>query len=192
MNFLIEIWNALCASLRAWGDVFPRPAYDVDPKTLPMNQDKDPLPPPPYHKESVPSAAIQLAQTAREFIGEDASPRNRAPEELSCAEGVVWIVNFTWKGCLSPDIVGTDQLYLALKRSMRFRPALDPVEGCIVVFPKTATTHGHTGIYVGQDSIASNDSRTGLFQENYTRESMRAYFVGKLGLKGYFFVPVDN
>ncbi len=189
-NFLIAIWN----SLRAWGDVFPRPAYDVDPKTLPMNQpDPDPE---PIVEPATPvihiSAPELLAKAARGFLGRDASPLNRAPQELSCAECVVNIVNSVWPGSLRKDIVGTDELYMALKNFReRFRPALDPVVGCIVIFPKTATTHGHTGIYLAPDAIGSNDSMTGLFQNNYTRQSMRDYFVKKLGLKGYFFVPID-
>lgn len=130
-----------------------------------------------------------LADHAKMWLGLDASPLDRAPNELSCAECVVNIVNHTWPGTLDPTIIGTDELFAALKKSPRFKGVLDPVPGTIVVSPKTATAHGHTGIYTDIDTIASNDSRDGKFRENYTRGSWRRTFIQTRGLKGYLFTP---
>ncbi len=163
---------------------------ETDPKTLPMNQDPVSEYEPPRSEEVVPPST-QLAQTARGWLGKDASPFNKAPQELSCAESVVNVVNSTWSGTLDPKIVGTDTLFAALKKSPRFQGVLEPVAGCIEVSPRTGATYGHCGIYVGPDSIASNDSRDGKFRENYTRATWRKTFIQGRGLKAYLFVPVD-
>lgn len=138
-----------------------------------------------------PTAAEQLRITALAWLGKDPSPKNRAPQELSCAEGVVNLVNVTWPGTLNPDIVGTDQLYTALKRSPRFKGVLDPIPGCIEISPRQGATYGHVGLYTDTDKIASNDSRDGKLHENYTRASWRRVFIQGRGLKAYLFVPVD-
>ena len=134
--------------------------------------------------------AQRLAAEARAWLGLDASPQNKAPQELSCAEGVVNIVNVCWPNTLSENIVGTDALFAALKKSPKFKAVSDPVPGCIVVSPRTATINGHTGIYTESDTIASNDSRDGKFRENYTRAKWRRDFIVKKDLKGYLFEPV--
>lgn len=138
------------------------------------------------------TASQRLAEEAKMYLGLDASPLDRAPDELSCAECVVNIVNQAWPGTLDPTIVGTDALFTALKKSPCFKGVLDPTEGTIVVSPKTATVHGHAGVYTDIDTIASNDSRDGKFRENYTRGSWRRTFIQQRGLKGYLFAPVDS
>lgn len=178
-----------------WLDTFlenlvPPPAYDKDPRELEMNQPPEaPLEPKiePVAKET---AAQLLCAEAKKWLGKDASPRNRAPQELSCAEGVISIVNSAFPNTLDPNIVGTGPLDQALHRSPKFKGVLDPVEGCIEISPQTATVHGHVGIYVGPDSIASNDSRTGKFEINYTRQSWRDTFIKKRGLKAHLFLPI--
>lgn len=138
-----------------------------------------------------PSAAEQLKTTALAWIGRDASPLNRAPQELSCAEAVVTLVNRTWPGTLDENIIDTYVLHRALIHSPRFHGVLDPVPGCIEISPRSGVAYGHVGIYVEADRIASNDSRTGKFERNYTRMSWRKTFIQGRGLKAYLFVPVD-
>ncbi len=147
------------------------------------------MPPTPPPLKETP--AEKLAEEAKMWLGLDASPLDRAPDELSCAECIVNIVNHTWPGTFDTTIVGTDVLFAALKRSPRFKGVLDPVVGTIVVSPKTATAHGHCGVYTETDIIASNDSRDGKFRENYTRATWRSTFIKGRGLKGFLFTPVD-
>lgn len=148
----------------------------------------------PRPDEVVP-ASVQLAQTARGFIGKDASPKNRAPQELSCAEGIVNIINTTWPETLDEKIVGTDELDHALLRSKRFKGVLDPIEGDVIVFPRTATVHGHALICVAIEKeipiYASNDSLQGIFQKNYTRFTARREFITNRGLRGHIWRAVD-
>ncbi len=163
------------------GTVFSRPE---DIKNNSMNED----PKPETLKET--SAAV-LCAVAKTYIGKDASPNNLAKSEVACAETVAYIVNHAFPGSLDPRIVGTDALFLALKTSKRFKGVLDPLPGTIEISPRTPSVNGHCGIYVGPDSIASNDSRTGKFQINYTRATWRKTFIQGRGLKAYLFVPVD-
>lgn len=138
-----------------------------------------------------PNPAQQLCDTARKYLGQDVTPDDSVPDVVACATTVVHIVNETWPvGVLQPYIVGTDALYQALYHSKRFKPVLDPQPGTIVVSPQTPTTHGHCGIYVGPDEIASNDSSNGKFNINYNRQSWRNTFIKGRGLKGYLFTPV--
>lgn len=192
LNLLYKIGEAFEEFVLA---LFPRPDYEVPVNTLPMNQETPPETPkiaPETTKEPEPiSAAEKLKITALAWLGKDASPNNLAKPELACAETVTFLVNATWPGTLDERIVGTDALFFALKRSKRFKGVLDPVPGCIEVSPRTSTVHGHAGIYVGADEIASNDSKDGKFRINYTRQSWRDTFIKGRGLKAYLFVPVD-
>ncbi len=187
------LFRLLCELIEG---IFPPPAYDVDPRDLPMNQDGGQVAPDtPTFVESVPviTAGRLLEREASRWIGKDASPKNLAPKEVSCAECIVHITNNVWPGTLDPRIVGTDELERALRRSNRFEAALDPEIGSIIVFPRTATVNGHALVCVdivdGTPVYASNDSLTGLFYRNYTRQSARNYFIVKKGLKGYIFTP---
>jgi len=182
------IWEAT-KDLLYWlvSFVFARPE---DAAAHPVNWDAIEVKPPKV------SAPDKLKITALAWLGRDASPANRAPQELSCAEGVVNLINKTWPGTLSDTIIGTDQLYLALKKSKRFTWELDPIPGSVIVYPKVGEVHGHALICTrillnGTAIFASNDSRTGKFEENYTRETARQEFIHNRGLKGYIFEPVE-
>lgn len=135
--------------------------------------------------------AETLAEAAIGMLGRDASPKNLAPNEFGCAESVSNIIHACWPD-FPAELVSTDDLYTALKNSTRFKQVSDPVRGCVVVSPRTPEVSGHTGIYIEDDSIASNDSSTGLFKENYTRQSWRDVFITGRGLKGYLFEPVEK
>ncbi len=163
------------------------PDPETDPKTLPMNAPDEPIPSQPLKM----SASEQLRATAKLWLGKDASPNNLEKSEVACAETVVFLVNQTWPGTLDIKIVGTDALDTALRRCKRFKPVLDPIPGTIEVSPRTPSVNGHTGIYVEADSIASNNSITGHFNENYTRQSWRDTFIKGRGLKAHLFTPVD-
>ena len=169
-TFLSWLWG---------GKIGPMPS-------LPKEILPEPVPDP---KPSPEPAGIQLAEEAKLWIGKDASPLNRAPQELSCAEGVTTIVNRVFPGTLDASIISTISLFEALKKSKKFKAVLDPAVGTIVVSPRIGNMPGHTGIYTEENLICSNDSRTGKMQENYTRNSWRKTFIHGRGLKGYLFSP---
>ncbi len=162
----------------------------VEPIVEPIVETPPAPQPTPAPTPVVESSGDKLAEAAVAMLGRDASPRDLAPDELSCAEGVSNIVHSVWPDFPS-SVLSTVDLFALLKKSPRFKAVLDPARGCIVVSPTVGATHGHTGIYTQADKIASNDSRTGRFEENYTRASWRSYFIAGKGLKGYLFQPVE-
>lgn len=147
------------------------------------------MPPPPTPLPSNSTPTEKLYYAALGWIGEDASPKNLAPQELSCAEGVSNILHEVYPD-FPEGILSTSILFTKLKESKYFKGILEPIKGCVVVSPRTSTTAGHTGIYMTDNVIASNDSRDGLFKENYTRSSWRREMVEKRKLKTFLFLPV--
>lgn len=109
---------------------------------------------------------VSLAELAQECIGKDMSPKNLAPQELSCAEGLSNIINKIVPD-FPKDIVSSFDLYTALKKSPSFEAVLTPSKGCVIVSPRTSTVHGHCGVFISDTEIVSNDSDTGFMEQNY-------------------------
>lgn len=133
-------------------------------------------PPEPVEPEPapIPSYASLIAKQSVSWLGIDASPLNLAPEELSCAEGVSNILRTIY-----PDFtytISTIELASLLKKSPYFKATLTPSAGCVVVSPRNGATAGHCGIFITDDQIASNDSQSGLWQQNYTWAGWIAFF----------------
>ena len=126
---------------------------------------------------------IKLYEAPRSFIGTDASPNDLAPDELGCAETVNEIIREALGEYLHADNrLSTYWLYKALRESQNFKEVFIPVSGLIVILPigygtrrnpdgTLASPNGHVGIVMLDGKIASNDSRTGKFEENYTIDS---------------------
>lgn len=134
-----------------------------------------------------PTNKEKLVEIAKQSLGKDISPRNLAPQELSCAEGVSELIKK-----IHPDfpiLVSTKELADQLKKDTRFEATLTPSVGCIVISPRTQTKNGHTGIFTKEDTIASNSSKNGKFEENYTWNSWIKAFRDKKGLRIYLYEP---
>ena len=134
-----------------------------------------------------PSNAVKLCNIAKMSIGMDASPNDAAPDEYGCAETVSSIIQKVFPDF--PVVLSTIELNRLLSKSDKFKRVLAPTEGCIVVSPTVGEKIGHTGIYLDSSRIASNDSRTGKFEQNYTRSSWIVYYYEKKGLLGYIYEP---
>jgi hypothetical protein len=172
-----------------------------------LNGWKAPIVVPPVTPTPVPPvvtpepASETLAEATELFLGKDAAPRNLAPAELSCAEAVTNIINTAFPGTLSKNIVSTIELDKALKASKRFKGTLNMKRGNVVIYPTKGDNIGHTLICLEDDdgkknkmTLASNNSFggvKGLFTKNYSRKSARDYFIGKKGLVGRIYEPVD-
>lgn len=125
-------------------------------------------------------------------LGTDASPADEAPDELGCAETVTELIAkvnpmIQWTNRLSTYYMRND-----MKNGKHFIQVAYAEEGDICISAtssggKNGITSGHVGIYMGNDQIASNDSRSGLFEINYTLASWRRYFVEKGGYEMLFF-----
>ena len=127
----------------------------------------------------------KLIKEATKARGTDVSPKNLAPQELSCAEGVSELLRRVY-----PDFkiqISTAELFKQLKLDKRFKATLTPSAGCVIISPRTSDTYGHTGIFLTNDKIASNDSRKGVWEQNYTWDSWIREFRDKRGLRIYLF-----
>lgn len=122
-------------------------------------------------------------------LGTDVSPQNKAPQELSCAEGVSELIRKVFPDF--PVLTWTPDLFNQLKKDRRFKATLDPKGGCVIVSPtKSTTQRGHAGVFITDTDIASNDSRTGTFNKNYTWSSWISTFKSTRGLNIYLFEMV--
>ena len=131
-------------------------------------------------------------QGAIYFLGKDASPIDLAGDELGCAETLNEIYKKTFGEYMSPaNILSTYRLYEAIKNSPKFVRTTSPEEGTIILSPtgysSKGAKNGHVGIIGKAGIIMSNDSRSGLFLENYTLQSWKQYYGDKLGFPMYFF-----
>jgi hypothetical protein len=78
---------------------------------------------------------IRLYETARSFIGTDASPNDLALDELGCAETVTDIVRQALGDHLRVENrLSTYWLYKALRKSENFKEVFIPIPGLIVIF----------------------------------------------------------
>lgn len=166
---LLVLLDQLAALLRRISDLLPGKVTPPQPAPVPA-----PLPP--------PDPSDVLLETARSFLGRDASPADVAPDEFGCAETVTDIIHAAFAD-FPPDgktIVSTTTLYQRLRAHPKFKMTLDPVPGSIIISPtgygNGGLANGHTGIFDQGQKIMSNDSRTGLFKMNYTLDSWVARY----------------
>lgn len=116
------------------------------------------------------SAGEHFYTIAKRYIGMDAAPQEN---EYGCAEAVNTI-------CISAfrDVVGGDissyRMYLAIQNNKKFIKVNSPKRGDIIISPtgfakrQTKISNGHVGIISDNGKIMSNDSKTGLWLENYS------------------------
>lgn len=141
-----------------------------------------------------------LYQAAYAFIGADASPADEAPDEFGCADSLSRVIQKGLSYLNMPLYLATRTLGHYLLNSPAFRIVTEPSAGDIII-SITGTgngkvLNGHCGV-VGKNKgpdgtpwIMSNDSRTGMWEVNYTLGAWRRYYVDKGALATYFFEPI--
>lgn len=127
--------------------------------------------------------------TVRAHLGTDASPMNLAPKELSCAEGVANILNKVYPS-VPRNIISTNILDKHLSDSTHFKSTKIPKPGSVIMSPRQGTTPGHCGFFLTSNRIASNSSKTGLFEDNYSLDSWVREMRDKRKLKIYIYEPL--
>ena len=158
------------------GAIFSPPAYDMPPQELPMNQELT-------NRE-------KLLEAIRDSIGSDASPGDKVSDEFGCAESASNIIKKVYPNFRAP-ILSTKELVAELDRHPEcFERTTLPKPGCIIISPRTDTTTGHAGFFVAKDRIVSNDSATGLMQDNYSWSSWVLSFKDRKGLRIYIWEPL--
>jgi hypothetical protein len=159
----------------------------------------EPVPPPPapsappivVEPQPTPKPMSKLFTTAVALLGKDASPKDIARDGVGCAESVSTIIKSIYP--TFPIVTGTWSLWDALRARPNFSPVSpDSLQPGDIILCATGTgsgaiPNGHVGILGEGDGIMSNDSRTGLWSVNFTRESWHNYFVTKGGYPVHYF-----
>lgn len=119
-----------------------------------------------------------LYQSALKYVGTDASPNDKAPDEVGCAESVSEILNDLFPNF--PIWTGTWNLGDYLSKDARFErkyySRTDTIPSGTIIICRTLPNKpfpGHVGIVGINNTIFSNDSRKeflGKFLMNYTYE----------------------
>lgn len=130
-----------------------------------------------------------LHAVANSLIGVDASPMDRAVDELGCAD----TVNTIYASAIAPNVeiggsVSTVQMNAVLRGDMkRFSKVEIPQKGDIIISETEGTRVGHVGIMDDHYVIMSNSSSTGTWQKNYNIDTWKQRYVTRLKLKMEFY-----
>ncbi len=137
--------------------------HSVDPKTLPMNAPDDTI-------------RELIYRQARWAVGKNLR-RGAVPMDLGCVEQLVGVVGGV---TAMPAMTGTAQLNAFLASNNQWKGTLDLLPGNVMVAVSGTGNHtiehGHTWI-LGENGLAySNSSKNGLWEQNYTIDSIVARF----------------
>lgn len=145
--------------------------------------------------KKVLSNADLLYLTALKCLNKDVTPDDVVDDEFACAAQV----NAVYKKAFGEEIGGgasTYNLYKALVQHRGFRRTDNPKRGDIVISPTGyqgvggTLPHGHVAIMGENGIIMSNNSLTGLFEENYTVSSWIKKYVEKGKFPMFYFTRI--
>jgi hypothetical protein len=146
-------------------------------------KESTPLPTPPITKHM--NNKEKFIKVCLDALDTDVTPEDREPDELACSATICKLLQKVFPDF--PYFPLTTDLFYKLKVDKRFKAVLEPGKGKIVISPRIGTTPGHVGVWITEDKIASNTSKTGLFQGNYMWASWIREMRDRRGLKIYIF-----
>lgn len=137
-----------------------------------------------------PTFKDKLMAAVKDSLGQEVTPKDDIPDEVACAEVVSSIIKK-----VDPDfpiLPSTRDLDMKFYLDKHFKRITEPEEGAVVISPRTAKVFGHVGFFLDKDSIASNTSKTGIFEKNHTWNGWIREYKERRGLRIYLYRPVDN
>lgn len=148
--------------------------------------------------ETLPELKKQLEPTMQEkflkvclnALDTDPSTPDGVRDEVGCADTVSTLLKKVFPDF--PIIYSTKDLDWKLFQDKRFARITQPEKGCIIISPRTNTEFGHCGVFITSERIASNNSKTGLFQGNYDWMSWIKEMKDKRGLRIYLYQIKSN
>lgn len=162
------------------------------PREAPAPEPEPEAPPAPPQEPPAPSRLQRLLDAAVSFLGVDASPADRAKDEVGCVESFeeVFRAAFGHYITRSPrPLLSTYALLTVLKEHPDFEEIDGPEDGAIIL-SATGTGNGsmpgHVGVVKG-DRILSNRSDTGLWSDYFTLKSWEARYHQKGGMRTRLF-----
>lgn len=163
-------------------------------KKPPMPTTPAPEPPGAPVSPAEPSNRERLYNTSKASLGLELTPADAIPDEVGCVENLQAVFHKTTGTYIGKDAARYNTL--ALKRALdvdsRFRSVSleEALPGDPAVCPtgmgKNPKEHGHCWI-VGKRDWMSNNSKTGLWSADMTRESVVNSFVKKRGFPLYVY-----
>lgn len=138
----------------------------------------------------MPDKIYTAAKTA---MGTHITLNPAVPDELGCAEAVSFVLKQAGIEVPQLGFAGTYDLWRWLENSKLFNRTDHPTKGGIVIAPtgtstKGASEHGHIGVTM-MYGICSNNSSTGLFEENYSFAGWEASFSAR-GFTSYYYYAI--
>jgi len=153
-----------------------------------MQPESQPLPETPMDNPQ----ADKVYDCAKLSLGEHLTLDPSVPDEVGCCEAVSFVLKQAGYDVGIKGIPGVNALITWLLESGKFKEVSDPQPGCIIT-SHSLLNHipvvAHAGVVL-QHGIGSNNSWTGLFQENYTISSWEHYFLNVNNCDERFFLPV--
>lgn len=132
---------------------------------------------------------------AQRRLGTEVSTTNLAPEEFGCAETISDLI-IDARFFDMPIMISTIALRDFFNKSSAWVKVGTPLPGDVIISATLGAVHGHTGMIMSNNKdgvvIASNDSRSGLFDENYTLQSWIRRYQNLLGLQVEYFRRIKN
>lgn len=170
-------------------DIKPMPIVNTDPVTPIKTPHIVQLTPPAPMEQ--PLITDKIYNEAKACLGEHITLDPSVSSELGCAEAVSFILKKAGiQGLPQNGFAGTSQLWLWLRAHGIEINQIDTIPGDIIVSPTGTSSkgapHGHTGIIL-RYGIASNDSNTGLFRENWSLQNWVDTYTHKLGFQTHIF-----
>lgn len=161
----------------------------VNPPPFPLPHEPEASPEKPT---PTPQSMNKLYEAASKLIGQDASPKDLVKDGVGCAESVSTILHGILPGI--SIVTGTWSIWDVLRRRQDFQELKegDAREPGDIILCVTGTgngniPNGHVGILGTGNGIMSNESKTGIWQTNFTTESWHNYFVTKGGFPVHYF-----
>lgn len=154
--------------------MMPPKSYDQDPRELPMNQPDDQKP---------VDLRQEILEKAKQALG-TVVLTGKYPKEVSCADAMMTFLNRFLPIKYTPSTIEADRYF---KTDDRFSRTLDLDEGNIIISPTEGERIGHCGIILEGGKIASNNSKTGLWDDHLTIDSWVARYRRELNLPVYVY-----
>lgn len=150
-----------------------------------------PAPATPAPTPQVKSADQLLLELAEVHKNSDPTPQDDVDDAVACADSLTMILRKQYP--TFPKSAYTPVTLKDLKASTHFKATLDLKPGYVIISPTGAgngTIRGHCGIIGRNNTIWSNHSNTGLWQDYFTIDKWVARYRHKGGLPVIVFQPL--
>lgn len=148
--------------------------------------------PPPMNEQT--ETGKQLYAKSKSFLGTEPTPKDEIPDVVACVSNLQVIFFKTTGRYIGQGaaLYSTKALKEWMLQDKNFTRVDDPLPGDILVYAtgegNGMVSNGHCFV-VGNKDYMSNNSFTGLWSADYTRETAAAYYEKKGGFTPYFFRP---